>query len=60
MGLLGYKFGNAVAAKRSRFARPAQAFVSQPEPRTIGIPARGQHLGFGHAQHGVRARITWF
>ena len=47
MGLLGYKFGNAVAAKRSRFARPAQAFVSQPEPRTIGIPARGQQMMSG-------------
>jgi uncharacterized heparinase superfamily protein len=61
MGLLGYKLGNAVAARRSRFARPAQAFIAQPEPRTIGVPARGQQMMNGFflfAGHVIEAPNT--
>lgn len=61
MGIFGYKFGNAVAARRSRFARPARAFIAQPEPRSIGVPARGQQMMSGFflfAGHIVEAPDT--
>lgn len=61
MGLFGYKLGNSIAARRSQFARPARAFIAQPEPRTIGLPARGQQLISGFflfAGHIVEAPDT--
>lgn len=48
MGLLGTQFGNAVAAQTSKISRPVRAFVSQPEPRSIGLPSRGIHLLSGN------------
>ncbi|MFD1158844.1 heparinase II/III family protein [Roseovarius aestuarii] len=35
-------------ARRAALARPATAFVSQPEPRTIGSFARGRQLSAGN------------
>lgn len=61
MGIFGYKLGNSIAARRSRFARPARAFIAQPEPRTIGLPARGQQMISGFflfAGHMVEAPDT--
>jgi uncharacterized heparinase superfamily protein len=61
MGLFGYKLGNSIAARRSQFARPARAFIAQPEPRTIGLPARGQQMISGFflfAGHIVEAPDT--
>ena len=42
------RFQNRLAARRSVFGRPATAFVSQPEPRTIGSYARGRQLVAGN------------
>lgn len=39
---------NRIHARASALARPATAFVSQPEPRTIGIFARGRQLVAGN------------
>ncbi|MDP4034523.1 MAG: heparinase II/III family protein [Pseudorhodobacter sp.] len=39
---------NRLEARRAAFARPATGFVSQPEPRTIGIFARGKQLIAGN------------
>ena len=36
-----------VAARRSARAIPATGFTSTPEPRTIGLFARGQTIGGG-------------
>jgi len=41
-------FMNRVAARRAALARPATAFISQPEPRTIGSFARGRQLCAGN------------
>ena len=40
--------GNRFAVWRAGLARPAQAFLSQPEPRTIGLFARGRQLVAGN------------
>jgi len=61
MGVFGYKLGNSIAARRSQFARPAKAFIAQPEPRSIGVPARGQQMMNGFflfAGHIVEAPDT--
>ncbi|WP_370276121.1 heparinase II/III family protein [Roseovarius indicus] len=42
------RFQNRVAARRAVMGRPATAFVSQPEPRTIGSYARGRQLAAGN------------
>ncbi|SEK78627.1 Uncharacterized conserved protein, heparinase superfamily [Roseovarius nanhaiticus] len=39
---------NRMAARRAVWARPATAFVSSPEPRTIGSFARGRQLAAGN------------
>lgn len=39
---------NRMAARRAVMGRPATAFVSQPEPRTIGSFARGRQLAAGN------------
>ncbi len=39
---------NRVAARRAAWAKPATAFVSAPEPRTIGSFARGRQLAAGN------------
>ncbi|MGB8815034.1 MAG: heparinase II/III family protein [Paracoccaceae bacterium] len=39
---------NRLAARRAAFARPATGFVSQPEPHTIGLFARGKQLISGN------------
>ena len=39
---------NRVQARASAVGKPATAFVSQPEPRTIGIFARGRQLTAGN------------
>ena len=48
MGLLGTNFGNAVAARTTKISRPVRAFVSQPEPRSIGVASRGLQLASGN------------
>ena len=42
------RFQNRVAARRAVLGRPATAFVSRPEPRTIGSYARGRQLAAGN------------
>lgn len=52
------RFQNRIAARRAAMGRPATAFVSQPEPRTIGSYARGRQLSAGNflfAGHHVQA-----
>ncbi|RKF16190.1 heparinase [Roseovarius spongiae] len=52
------RFMNRVQARRAASARPATAFVSSPEPRTIGSFARGRQLCSGNflfAGHLVQA-----
>lgn len=39
---------NRFHARRAARARPATAFVSSPEPRTIGSYARGRQLSAGN------------
>ncbi len=39
---------NRLAAHRAARAAPAAGFVSQPEPRTIGLYARGKQLVAGN------------
>ncbi|WP_397541842.1 heparinase II/III family protein [Roseovarius salis] len=39
---------NRLAAWRAAMGRPATAFISQPEPRTIGSYARGRQLSAGN------------
>ncbi len=39
---------NRLAARRAARAEPAAGFVSQPEPRTIGLYARGKQLVAGN------------
>ncbi|QGX99784.1 heparinase [Roseovarius faecimaris] len=41
-------FLNRLHARRATWARPATAFISQPEPRTIGSFARGRQLSAGN------------
>ena len=41
-------FGNRLAVWRAGFARPALAFRSQPEPRSIGLFARGRQIVAGN------------
>ncbi len=55
---------NRLAARRAARAEPAAGFVSQPEPRTIGLYARGKQLVAGNflfAGHLVEApgRDIW-
>ena len=40
--------GNRIAMLRAGMARPAKGFVSQPEPRSIGLYARGKQLVAGN------------
>jgi uncharacterized heparinase superfamily protein len=42
--------GNRLAMWRARRAAPAKGFVSQPEPRSIGMYARGRQLVAGNFQ----------
>ncbi|PRY24317.1 putative heparinase superfamily protein [Aliiruegeria haliotis] len=42
------RFLNRVAARRAARARPATAFLSQPEPRTIGTFSKGRQLLAGN------------
>ena len=42
------RFMNRFEARRATWSRPATAFVSQPEPRTIGSYARGRQLSAGN------------
>lgn len=50
--IAGYRakgtLGNRLAIWRAGLARPARAFLSQPEPRTIGLFARGRQLVAGN------------
>ncbi|GHA59887.1 hypothetical protein GCM10008927_26880 [Amylibacter ulvae] len=48
MGFIGTDIGNAIAAQLTRFARPAKAFVSYPQPKSIGLPNRGMQLISGN------------
>ncbi|GGW33324.1 hypothetical protein GCM10011452_22310 [Gemmobacter lanyuensis] len=55
---------NRLAARRAGQAQPAAGFVSQPEPRTIGLYARGKQLVAGNflfAGHLVEApgSVIW-
>ncbi|MET4127886.1 heparinase II/III family protein [Roseovarius sp. MBR-6] len=43
---------NRLAARRAAMGRPATAFVSQPEPRSIGYLARGRQLCAGNLVFG--------
>ncbi|PKQ13845.1 MAG: heparinase [Alphaproteobacteria bacterium HGW-Alphaproteobacteria-1] len=43
---------NLLAARRAAMGRPATAFVSQPEPRSIGYLARGRQLCAGNLVFG--------
>ncbi len=45
---LGGSLGNRLAMWRARRAPPALGFVSQPEPRSIGLYARGRQLVAGN------------
>ena len=52
---------NRLAARRAAHSRPATAFISRPEPRTIGSFARGRQLVAGNflfAGHLVEAPDT--
>lgn len=52
---------NRLAARRAAMSRPATAFLSQPEPRSIGYLARGRQLCAGNfvfAGHLVQAPDT--
>ncbi|EAQ26141.1 MULTISPECIES: heparinase II/III family protein [unclassified Roseovarius] len=52
---------NRLAARRAALSRPATAFLSQPEPRSIGYLARGRQLCAGNfvfAGHLVEAPNT--
>ncbi|WP_028029584.1 heparinase II/III family protein [Gemmobacter nectariphilus] len=42
------RFADRLAAWRAGFTRPASGFVSQPEPRSIGMVARGRQLVAGN------------
>lgn len=42
------RFANRLHARLSAFSKPATAFLSQPEPRTIGSFARGKQLTAGN------------
>lgn len=52
MRLLGEEYGNAFYARVSKLARPAIAFLSHPEPRTIGSVRKGQQLLEGQFLYG--------
>jgi len=55
------RFQNRLAARRAVLGRPATAFVSHPEPRSIGSYARGRQLTAGNflfAGHLVQAPDT--
>ena len=45
---VGGSFGNRLAMLRARMARPAKGFVSQPEPRSVGLFARGRQMIAGN------------
>ncbi|WP_375554168.1 heparinase II/III family protein [Roseovarius mucosus] len=52
---------NRLAARRAALSRPATAFLSQPEPRSIGYLARGRQLCAGNfvfAGHLIEAPDT--
>ena len=42
------RLGNRLAARRAARAQPATGFVSQPEPRTLGLTARGKQVMAGN------------
>ncbi|MEM7240680.1 MAG: heparinase II/III family protein [Pseudomonadota bacterium] len=44
---MGVGLGNRWAAWRSKHVRASGSFTSQPEPRSIGIPARGAQMKVG-------------
>jgi uncharacterized heparinase superfamily protein len=44
----GRTLGNRLAIWRAGFGKPASGFVSQPEPRSIGLYARGKQLVAGN------------
>ncbi len=44
----GGGFGNRLAMLRARMAPPAKGFISQPEPRSIGLFARGRQMIAGN------------
>jgi len=44
----GTRVRNRLAARRAVLVRPAKGFVSQPEPRSIGLHARGKQLIAGN------------
>ena len=44
----GGRIGNRLAMLRAGFATPAKGFVSQPEPRSIGLFARGRQMIAGN------------
>ncbi len=45
---LRVRTGNRRCARTSRFFPAAKGFVSQPEPRSFGLPARGAQLSAGN------------
>lgn len=56
---MGIGIGNRLAVWRARMGRSATSFASQPEPRSIGLYARGRQLIAGNylfAGHLVEAR----
>ncbi|GGE20565.1 Uncharacterized conserved protein, heparinase superfamily [Gemmobacter megaterium] len=58
------RLADRFAAWRAGFARPAAAFVSQPEPRSIGMVARGRQLAAGNLLLGgvlveAKGRSLW-
>lgn len=60
-GTSGSALGNRLAIWRARSGKPASGFVSQPEPRSIGLYARGKQLVAGNflfAGHLVEAPNT--
>src|SRR6056297_3429218 len=53
------RFMNRMQARIAAHARPAEGFVSQPEPRTVGFFARGRQMIAGNlmfAGHLVEAK----
>lgn len=63
-GPLKGSLGNRWAMARALRALPARGFVSQPEPRSIGLYARGRQLVAGNALFGgqlveLKGRALW-
>ncbi len=48
MQILSKELRDRIAARTSRYAHPANAFVAQPEPKSIGMPNRGTQLIAGN------------